>query len=137
MPYPSPDDPDYCAGSRQPAPNYDRTVHWHRCAVCNRPIRTMGKTDLFYPHVSNIARARKRDAVQEGLIRFGMNKNSDWGEVECPCCGEKGYDDPKECSFCEDQGHEHKFEEYREDLVTFYAYRGKIINGGGETDGRG
>src|SRR4051794_14137501 len=25
----------------------------------------------------------------------------------CPCCGEAGYDNPRECSFCIDQEHEH------------------------------
>lgn len=25
----------------------------------------------------------------------------------CPCCGEMGYDDPKDCSSCADQNHDH------------------------------
>lgn len=30
------------------------------------------------------------------------------GVVACSCCGELGYSDPTECSFCADQGHDHK-----------------------------
>lgn len=25
----------------------------------------------------------------------------------CPCCGESGYDNPRDCSFCQNQGHKH------------------------------
>lgn len=29
--------------------------------------------------------------------------------VACPCCGETNYDDPADCTFCEDQQHgEHR-----------------------------
>lgn len=31
-------------------------------------------------------------------------------EPTCPCCGETGYDDPKNCMFCTDQGHTHSGE---------------------------
>lgn len=29
------------------------------------------------------------------------------GTVTCPCCGEKGYEEPIDCTYCVDQGCEH------------------------------
>lgn len=75
MPYPLPTDPDYCAGSLTDIPTY--TDHqdriWHRCPVCLRPISAM-PNGKFFAHVNNIKRARRRDAVQEGLIAHGLNQ---------------------------------------------------------------
>jgi hypothetical protein len=73
MPYPSPDDPDYCDGSRTPVPNHDPDKLWFRCPKCGRLICAMGKTGLFFPHVKNKKRARRGDAIQEGLTAHGLN----------------------------------------------------------------
>jgi predicted RNA-binding Zn-ribbon protein involved in translation (DUF1610 family) len=74
MPYPDANDPDYCAGSRQVIEDYDEERQWFRCPTCGRLISAMGKTKRFFDHVSNRRRARRRDAVQEGLTAYGMNK---------------------------------------------------------------
>lgn len=110
MPYPSPDDPDYCPGSRQLIANYDPLKHWHRCASCGRLIVAMGKTGRFFPHVKNKKRARRRDDVQEGLTAHGMNHRNlarvGVDPADAPIIG---------------------FEEYREQLQEFHEYRNKII----------
>lgn len=73
MPYPKPDDPDYCPCSKQPVDGtYNPDLAWHRCPVCHRLIAAM-RNGRFFPHVSNVARARRRDAVQEGLTAYGLN----------------------------------------------------------------
>lgn len=80
MPYPKPDDADYCPGSLTVPPDLDKTLHWHRCANCGRPIRWMKNGKLF-PHVNNVKRARKRDAVQESLIFYGQNSHAQWSQT--------------------------------------------------------
>jgi hypothetical protein len=38
----------------------------------------MGKTKRFFDHVNNKRRARRGDAIQEGLTQFGLNKKERW-----------------------------------------------------------
>lgn len=73
MPYPTPDDADYCEGSRQHVPTWDATKQWFRCPWCSRLISAMGNTHTFFPHVRNKKRARRGDAVQEDLTAHGLN----------------------------------------------------------------
>lgn len=81
MPFPKPDDPDYCAMSRQPVPDLDTTKRWHRCPACHRLIADM-PNGTFYPHVIDKRRARRRDAVQEGLVAYGLNDKPERGEID-------------------------------------------------------
>lgn len=88
MPYPKPDDPDYCPGSGQEPPNYNPELQWQRCGKCGRPITAMPNGRL-YPHVNNRKRARKRDSIQEGLMAHGLNRRErinyddiEWGQAE-------------------------------------------------------
>lgn len=73
MPYPKPDDPDYCPASRTEIKNYKPDAIWHRCPSCGRLISSMGKLRQFFPHVKNKKRARKGDSIQEGLTAHGLN----------------------------------------------------------------
>lgn len=73
MPYPAPDDPDYCAGSRTEIKGFDPDKIWHRCPSCGRLIGSMGKQRRFFPHVNTKKRARKGDATREGLTQYGLN----------------------------------------------------------------
>lgn len=73
MPYPATTDPDYCSGSRQLIPDYDDVRIWFRCPKCGRLIAAMGKTKRFFDHVNDKRRARRRDAIQEGLTAHGLN----------------------------------------------------------------
>lgn len=77
MPYPAPTDPDYCPGSRTPIPGYDGKKQWYRCPQCKRLIASMGKQGRFYPHVRTKKRARRGDAVQEGLTAYGHNSKQE------------------------------------------------------------
>jgi predicted RNA-binding Zn-ribbon protein involved in translation (DUF1610 family) len=79
MPYPKPDDPDYCKGSRTEIRDYDENKIWFRCPKCGRLIAPMGKTRRFFDHVSNKKRARRGDAVQEGLTAHGLNRKEEFG----------------------------------------------------------
>lgn len=73
MPYPTPDDPDYCQGSREPVEHWNPLKQWHRCPHCHRPIAAMAN-GAFYPHVLNRRRARRQDQIQEGLMAHGYDK---------------------------------------------------------------
>ncbi len=80
MPFPKPDDPDYCQGSRERVEHWDPLKQWHRCPHCHRPISARAD-GTFYPHVSNRRRARRRDLVQEGLMEYGLDSKPDRGDV--------------------------------------------------------
>lgn len=75
MPYPKPDDPDYCPGSETAVPDYEDNKHleWHRCPSCGRLIAAKPR-GIFFPHVNNRKRARRGDAIQEGLTAYGHNR---------------------------------------------------------------
>ncbi len=71
MPFPATTDPDYCPASLTPAQGYSLTVQWFRCPQCTRPIAAR-RDGSFYPHVSDVRRARRRDRVQESLMTYGI-----------------------------------------------------------------
>lgn len=73
MPFPATTDPEYCPGSLTPAPGYSVAVQWFRCPQCRRPISAR-RDGSFYPHVSNVRRARRGDRIQEALMTYGVNQ---------------------------------------------------------------
>lgn len=82
MPFPSTEDPDYCAGSLTEAANFSADLLWFTCPECGRPIATRRADGRLYPHVSNSKRARRRDSVQRTLIAYGMNRRHPTGREQ-------------------------------------------------------
>lgn len=74
MPYPKPDDPDFCPGSGTVVDDKDYPdLEWYRCPKCGRLIAA-NAAGKFYPHVNNKKRARRGDSIQEGLTEYGHNR---------------------------------------------------------------
>lgn len=87
MPYPSPLDPRYCAGSERRPDSFDAELQWQICPDCDRPIVAKPSGRLF-PHIN--VPGRRNDQVQWSLIHAGLNRRDRWAPAGA---GERVYAD--------------------------------------------